>query len=73
MVTDAVILAYTAGLIDGEGHIGCSVAQPGGARRTPSFRIRAKIAMCDREPVGGLIIPSNCAIQPIRKRHNLLG
>lgn len=40
--------SYMAGLIDGEGYIGVSVAMPGGTRITPSFRIRVKIAMCER-------------------------
>lgn len=43
----AADLGYAAGLIDGEGYIGVNVAKPGGTRRTPSFRIRVKIAMCE--------------------------
>ena len=42
------VATYAAGLIDGEGYIGVSVAKPGGPRITPSYRIRVKIAMCER-------------------------
>lgn len=48
MIADPVVAAYAAGLIDGEGYIGVSVARAGGPRKTDSFRIVVKIAMCER-------------------------
>jgi hypothetical protein len=44
-------LAYCGGIMDGEGSIGVQVAKVGGFRRTPSFRIRLRVAMCDKEAV----------------------
>lgn len=40
-------LAYTAGLIDGEGHIGISGIKPGGERKRPIHYLAVIISMCD--------------------------
>lgn len=40
-------LAYCAGILDGEGSIGVQIAKPNKTRKTNSYRVRVRVAMCD--------------------------
>lgn len=67
-------LAYIAGIFDGEGSIGVSIARPKGARKTNSYRVRMRVSMCDdraiillQELFGGKIKTH----QPSNPKHKL--
>lgn len=44
-----VDLAYAAGIMDGEGYIGITEYAIGGGRKSPQFRCRVTVCMCDSE------------------------
>lgn len=47
----AAIHAYCAGIIDGEGYVGCTRTKPRGTSVSPRFTVRVGLMMADREPV----------------------
>lgn len=50
-VLDVATLAYCAGIIDGEGYVGCSRKSPRGTSISYRFVVRVFVTMADREPV----------------------
>lgn len=44
---DPVVLAYVAGILDGEGTIGISMTKPNQGRVSPSFKIYCAVVMTD--------------------------
>jgi hypothetical protein len=45
------MLAYTAGLIDGEGHVGISKRAPRGRNKSTTYTATCDIAMCDTQGI----------------------
>lgn len=54
-MTPDVVLAYLAGIVDGEGYIGVKRVAPARDRVTPSFHARIAVKMADREAVDLLL------------------
>ena len=48
---ESILISYCAGIIDGEGSIGTEVARTGFGRKNPSYRVRVRVIMCDREAI----------------------